>query len=159
MIPVETRMNDDEMKILKNKIRQVSILIAFLSVFIIGFTITCYYFSGSFFIVFAGLIILSVLIYYYSTQIFGARKDLKEGIKIINEFKIIDKEEGFRRKNPSTFKIIFDSNVIRSCNVSEKVFLKLKLNDVIDIEYTKYGNWLLSVQFKGTDIESKYHIA
>ncbi|PIF34632.1 hypothetical protein CLU81_5293 [Flavobacterium sp. 9] len=159
MIPIETRMNDNEMKILKNKIRQVGILITFLSLFIIGFTIACYYSSGSFFVVYAGFVILCLLIYYFSTQIFGARKDLKEGVKIINEFIIIDKEEGFRRKNPSTFKIIFDSNVIKSCNVSEKVFFKLKVNDVIDIEYTKYGNWLLSVKFKGTDIESKYHIA
>ena len=87
------------------------------------------------------------------------RKDIKERIKIKTRLKIKEKRRSNKTNNKNTHRILFEKNeYLTAYNVNKKTYDNLNVGDIIDIEISKFDNWILKIEWNSIDIENKSYL-
>ena len=87
------------------------------------------------------------------------RKDIKERIKIKTRLKIKEKSKSNKTNNNNTHRILFEKNeYLTVYNVTKKTYNNLNVGDIIDIEISKFDNWILKIEWNSIDIENKSYL-
>ncbi len=155
----ELEMNDNEVKFMKRKVLKSTVFTIVFSLFLAAFYIGWNHHEPSIIVSAIVILLFLVIIFFYFAKLISTQKDIKERIKVVGELRIIDKYTGGADSNSRTYKIIFDSKILYSYEVIERVYDELNIDDIIDVEYTKHAIWILSIKSKGMNIENKSFMA
>ena len=82
------------------------------------------------------------------------KKDLDNNIKIVSTVKVISKK---KRTNDGTsdYHILLSGNYeYNNYKVWKKDFDRINNGDTIELEYSKYGKWILKIKCNGINIEN-----
>ncbi|QCE41376.1 hypothetical protein [Psychroserpens sp. NJDZ02] len=151
----EIKFNTKDKRKLKNKILGKGIF-TFLFLLLSAFSI--YYFfkisADNYLILFiVSLIFLGTLthiIYLFITL----KKDLDNNTKIVSTVKIISMKEK-RNDGISDYHILLSGNYeYNNYKVFKKDFDRINSGDTIELEYSKYGKWILKIKCNGINIEN-----
>lgn len=162
MNPTELKMSNTEIALIKNKVTKVKffsiILIAFFLVWLWFWTDkeTPYSLLDNGISIFIAILLL-IFIFFLSKKLLVTRNDIKNQIKIIDEFKVIEKY--IDRSKVSRYYIVFNSKVLNKYQVTKNVYEVINVTDSVYIEYSKHANWILKISHNNIDIENKSMIA
>jgi len=161
--PTELKMNDSEIAIVKRKVTKskifMIIFIAFIAIWIWLFNdpeSSYFFLTSSISTIFVILFLFAI--YLYLKKLLATQKDIKEKIKIIDEFNVIDKYID-RSSRSMSYYIVFNSKVLKKYEVNKNVYDVINVTDPVCIEYSKYANWILKIKHNHIDIENKQMIA
>jgi hypothetical protein len=160
MNQIEAQITDAELNIIKSKIRKTNIFLFLFWAFVIfwGWGLCDLDTLFSFFnIIVAVFVILTVIMCIMSYKRLKLTKnDFAERIKIVTEFKVIDKHCTSTKSYRYTLE--FDSKDIPKYEVKKSHYDLININDSISIEYSKAAFWILKIEHNGIDIENKQMI-
>lgn len=84
-------------------------------------------------------------------------RDLKEKTKVYTELKVINKRRTWG--DDTVLEIIFEDNPdFYKYHLLEEDFDKVNIGDLIYIEFSKYGRWILKIEWNDYDIENPYYV-
>jgi len=157
MIRKENQMSHIEIDLIKNKVIKSKIFISFFLFFIIGWFIIWFQIDFSLLTNVLGIIltlfILILIVIVYKKSI-DTKKDLEKKIKISDNLKIINKYTE-RTGRSYNYLIILESNEIKKYQLKQDVYKKIQINDIINIEYSKFARWILKIEHNGENIANK----
>jgi hypothetical protein len=162
MNPTELKMSTSEIAQIKGKVENSTF---FMIAFITFIGIWLWLFNDSeapYFVltsvISAFLILLTLyLIYAFFKKIKETKDDIKNQIKIINVFEVVDKHTSGSKN--TKYIIVFNSKDIPKYQVTQTVFNTINIHDTVSVEYSKFAFWILKIQHNGVDIENKRMIA
>ena len=90
----------------------------------------------------------------------NSSKDLKNKIKIVTKVIVINKNIKTRGRDATNYyELEFDgNNDIKHYQIKQSVYDKIKIGDIIDIEYSKESFWVLKIKLNSLDIENKDYV-
>ncbi len=86
--------------------------------------------------------------------------DLIHRKKVIIEIAIKDKKEFLNsNSNTYTYRLVFDKNEFLDVyHVGRETYDKISIGDVLTLECSKYGKWIIDLRWKSESIENKSYI-
>ena len=162
-------MSSKELRIIKKKWVK-SILVSLLFSLIFGVFLYVVYESNSspfkfpliiFLVIFGLVVLLSMLnvvgLLFSSNSL---RNDLIHRKKVIIEIIIKDKKEFLNSKsNTYTYRLFFENNeFLNVYNVGRETYEKISIGDILTLECSKYGKWIIDIRWKSESIENKSYI-
>ncbi|MDO6602496.1 hypothetical protein [Arenibacter palladensis] len=155
----EAPFNNKDLKIIKSKSEKAniawfifSIIMAFLSY---GFLIKPGFGFVEFLIYLFFLISLLPYTRFFYTS--PTERDIKDRVKVFTELKIKHKKRYWG--DDPVFEIEFEENPdFYKYKLLEEDFDKVHVGDLIYIEYSKYGRWILKIEWNDQDIENPYYV-
>ena len=91
----------------------------------------------------------------------NSSKDLKNKIKIVTKITVLDKNINTSDGASETthYELDFGGvSDIKHYEVKRRIFDKIKVGDIIDIEYSKESCWILKIELNSLDIENKDYV-
>ena len=157
----ELNFTEDDINKIKSKRNQSNIAF-FIAFFILALIVYFMESSTPIFLKIIAYFFFAITGYTVFNMIFGdnSSKDLKNKIKIVTKVIVINKNIKTRGRDATNYyELEFDgNNDIKHYQVKQSVFDKIKIGDIIDIEYSKESFWLLKIKLNSLDIENKDYV-
>lgn len=152
---IEIKFSRKDRNKLKKKILGKGI---FTFVFLLLSAFSIYYFfkisAGNYLILFIISIIFlgtfTHIIYLYITL----KKDLDYNIKIVSKVKVSNKKRREHEGSTDHYILLSGNYEYNNYSVWRKDFDRINIGDTIELEYSKYGNWILKIKCNGINIEN-----
>ncbi|PTB97645.1 hypothetical protein C9994_02070 [Marivirga lumbricoides] len=155
----ELRFTKDDLAKIKSK-RNKSNIAFFIAFILLGVIVYFMESTTPIFLKIIAYFFFAITVYIVFNIIFGdnSKKDLKNQIKIATKVKVAQKRTE-SDSGGTTYIIEFEGNEdIKEYYVKYKVYEKIKIGDIIELEYSKNSLWILKVLWNNIDIENKNYV-